>query len=100
MNQQQDLASAVMRRERSRSRIRLATVTVGAAALAATGVVAANLPGPAHTTASAGTPASAQPSAPVYHGDDGGGDNGGDNGAVLPNGTGSQGSAHAISGGS
>ena len=95
MNQEQDLASAVMRRERSRSRIRLATVTVGAVALAATGVVAANLPGPAHTTASTGTTSPASSPAPQYHGDDGGG-----SAAVVPGSTGSQGAAHAISGGS
>ena len=51
MNQQQHLASAVMERDRSRSRMRMVTVTVGAASLAAAGVVAYNLPGPAHTTA-------------------------------------------------
>ena len=65
MNQQQALASAVMERDRSRSRMRLVTVTVGAASLAAAGVVAYNLPGPAHSTAVSGTTTTpaAQPSA-------------------------------------
>ena len=68
MNQQQDLASAVMKRDRSRSRVRMLTVTVGAASLATAGVVAYNLPGSTHTTAVSGsnnttTTPSAQPSA-------------------------------------
>ena len=50
MNEQQDLASAVMKRDRSRSRMRMVTVTVGAASLATAGVVAYNLPGSTHTT--------------------------------------------------
>jgi hypothetical protein len=100
VNQAQDLASAVVQRERSRNRMRLATVTVGAAALAATGVVAASLPGPAHTTASTGTtPSSSQPSS-QHRGDDGSGDDGGGSAITVPGSTGSQGAAHAISGGS
>src|SRR5215475_8969963 len=103
MNQrQQDLASAVM--ERDRSRMRMVTVTVGAASLATAGVVAYNLPGPAHTTAVSGsttTPA-AQPSASAANqqpGDDGGGD--GSGGAVtVPSGTFGQAPAQATSGGS
>jgi hypothetical protein len=98
MNQQQDLASAVMQRERSRRRMRRVTVTVGAASLATAGVVAYNLPGTAHTTAANGTattPAT-QPSAATRHsGDD-------DEGGVItvPGSTANQAPAHATSGGS
>lgn len=104
MNQRQDPASAVMERDRSRSRMRLVTVTVGAASLATAGVVAYNLPGPAHTTAVSGatTAPAAQPSASAANqqpGDDGGGDEGG--GAVtVPSGTFGQAPAQATSGGS
>ena len=100
MNQRQDLASAVMERDRSRSRMRLVTVTVGAASLAAAGVVAYNLPGPAHTTAVSGTTTpAAQPSASQQPGDDSGGDDG--SGAVTaPSGTFGQAPAQAVSGGS
>jgi len=101
MNQRQDLASAVMERDRSRSRMRLVTVTVGAASLAAAGVVAYNLPGPAHTTAVSGTTTTpaAQPSASQQPGDDSGGDDG--SGAVTaPSGTFGQAPAQAVSGGS
>ena len=103
MNQRQDLASAVMERDRSRSRVRLLTVTVGAASLATAGVVAYNLPGPAHTTAVSGTTTpAAQPSASAANqqpGDDGGGDGGG--GAVtVPSGTFGQAPSQAVSGGS
>jgi hypothetical protein len=98
MNQRQDLASAIMRRERSRSRVRRVTVAVGAASLATAGVVAYNLPGPAHSTAVNGTatPAATQPSTATEHsGDD---DEGGATG--VPGGTATQAPAHATSGGS
>jgi hypothetical protein len=106
MNQQQDPASAVIERDRSRARMRLVTVTVGAASLATAGVVAYNLPGPAHTTAVSGTttttPAaqpSAQPSTATQQpGDDGGGDGGG--AITVPGGTFGQAPAQATSGGS
>ena len=111
MNERQDLASAVMGRDRSRSRMRLVTVTVGAASLATAGVVAYNLPGPAHTTAVKGTtstpaaqppaaqPSAAQPStASQQPGDDGGGDDGG--AVTAPSGTLGQAPAQAVSGGS
>lgn len=98
MNQRQDLASAIMQRERGRSRMRRVTVAVGAAALATAGVVAYNLPGPTDTTAvngTATTPA-AQPSTATEHaGDD---DDGG--AAAVPGGTATQAPAHATSGGS
>jgi hypothetical protein len=98
VNQRPDLSSAVRRRERSRNRIRLVTVTVGAAALATAGVVAYQLPGPAHTTAGSGTTTPAeQPSAATQRsGDDGQGDGGT---AAAPSGTSGQG-AQATSGGS
>ena len=102
MNQRQDLASAVMERDRSRSRIRLATVTVGAASLATAGVVAYHLPGPAPGTAvngAATTPAAQQPSAANQEpGDDGGGEGGG--AITAPGGTFGQGPDQAVSGGS
>jgi hypothetical protein len=116
MNQQQDLASAVMKRDRSRSRMRMVTVTVGAASLATAGVVAYNLPGPTQTTAVSGTtttpaaqpstaqpsaaqPSAAQPSAANQQPGDDGGDGGG--GAVtVPSGTFGQAPAQATSGGS
>ena len=101
MNQRQDLASAVMERDRSRSRMRLLTVTVGADSLATAGVVAYNLPGPAHTTATSGTTTTpaAQPSAANQEpGDDGGGDGGG--AVTAPSGTFGQAPAQAVSGGS
>ena len=98
MNQQQDLASAVMKRDRSRSRMRMVTVTVGAASLATAGIVAYNLPGPAHTTAVSGTTTTpaAQPSAANQQP----GDDGGDEGITAPSGTTNQAPAHASSGGS
>jgi hypothetical protein len=101
MNQRHDLASAVMERDRSRSRMRRLTVTVGAASLATAGVVAYNLPGPAHTTAVSGTTTTpaAQPSAANQQpGDDGGGDGGG--AVTVPSGTFGQAPAQATSGGS
>jgi hypothetical protein len=101
MNQRQDLASAVMERDRSRSRMRLVIVTVGAASLATAGVVAYNLPGPAHTTAVSGTTTTpaAQPSAASQEpGDDGGGDGGAS--ITAPSGTFGQAPAQATSGGS
>ncbi len=101
MNQRQDLTSAVMERDRSRSRMRLVTVMVGAASLATAGVVAYNLPGPAHTTAVSGTATTpaAQPSAANQEpGDDGGGDGGG--AVTAPIGTFGQAPAQAVSGGS
>jgi hypothetical protein len=106
MNQQQDLASAVMKRDRSRSRMRVVTVTVGAASLATAGVVAYNLPGSTHTTAVSGTtttpsaqPSTAQPSTASQQPGDDGGDGGG--GAVtVPSGTSGQAPAQATSGGS
>jgi hypothetical protein len=104
MNQQQDLASAVMKRDRSRSRVRMLTVTVGAASLATAGVVAYNLPGSTHTTAVSGsnnttTTPSAQPSAANQQPTDDGGD--GSSGAVTaPSGTFGQAPAQATSGGS
>jgi len=101
MNQRQDLASAVMNRDRSRSRMRLVTVTVGAASLATAGVVAYNLPGPTHTTAVSGTTTTpaAQPSAANQEpGDDGGGEDGG--AITAPSGTFGQDPAQAVSGGS
>ena len=99
MNQRQDLTSAVMQRERSRNRIRLVTVTVGAAALATAGVIAYQLPGPAHTTAGSGTatPAAQPRAASQQAGDDGQGDGGT---AVAPSGTSGQAAAQATSGGS
>jgi hypothetical protein len=96
MNQRQDLTSAVMERERSRNRIRLLTVTVGAAALATAGVVAYQLPGPAHTTARSGTTPAAQPSASQLSADDGQGDGGT---VAAPSGSSGQ-AAQATSGGS
>jgi hypothetical protein len=116
MNQRQDLASAVMERDRSRSRMRLITVTVGAASLATAGVVAYNLPGPAHTTAVSGTtttpaaqPSAAQSSAAQSSaaqssaasqqpGDDGGSEGSGT--VTAPSGTFGQAPAQATSGGS
>jgi hypothetical protein len=100
MNQRHDLASAVMERDRSRSRMRLVTVTVGAASLATAGVVAYNLPGPTHTTATNGTTTTpaAQPSAANQEpGDDGGSDGGA---VTAPSGTFGQAPAQAVSGGS
>ena len=98
MNQRQDLASAVMERDRSRSRMRLVTVTVGAASLATAGVIAYNLPGPAHTTAVSGTTTTpaAQPSAASQQP----GDDGGDGAVTAPGGTFGQAPAQATSGGS
>jgi hypothetical protein len=100
MNQQQDLASAVMKRDRSRSRMRMVTVTVGAASLATAGVVAYNLPGSTHTTAVSGTTTpAAQPSASSQQpGDDGGDGSGGT--VTVPSGTSGQAPAQATSGGS
>lgn len=110
MNQRQDLASALMQRDRSRSRMRLVTVTVGAASLATAGVVAYNLPGPAHTTAvnktttpATTTPATttpaAQPSAANQQQSDDDGE--GSGGAItVPSGTSAQAPAHSTSGGS
>ena len=92
MNEQQDLASAVMKRDRSRSRMRMVTVTVGAASLATAGVVAYNLPG------STTTPA-AQPSASSQQPGDDGGDGGGGS-VTVPSGTFGQAPAQATSGGS
>ena len=94
------LTATLRQRERSRSRVRLITVTVGAAALATAGVVAYQLPAPAHTTVSrTGTPA-AQPSAVSQRsGDDGGGDDG--SGAIaVQGGTSTLAPAHSTSGGS
>ena len=107
MNQQQDLASAVMKRDRSRSRMRIVTVTVGTASLATAGVVAYNLPGSTHTTAVSGTTttpaaqpsaASQQPAASQHPGDDGG--DGGSGTVTVPSGTFGQAPAQATSGGS
>ena len=99
MNQRRALATAVTERERSRNRMRWVTVTVGAASLATAGVVAYNLPGPAHTTATNGTgstPAATQPSSESRHSDDDG-----EGGAItVPSGTTNQAPAHATSGGS
>jgi hypothetical protein len=99
MNQRRDLATAVRERERSRNRIRRLAVTVGAASLATAGIVAYNLPGPAHTTATNGTgstPAATQPSSEDRHSDDDG-----EGGAItVPSGTTGQAPAHAVSGGS
>jgi hypothetical protein len=98
MNQHDDLASAVMQRERSRRRMRRVTVTVGAASLATAGVVAYYLPGAAHTTTvsrAASTP-TAQPSTAIQNsGDD---DEGG--AITAPGSTASQAPAHSTSGGS
>ena len=101
MNEQQDLASAVMDRDRSRSRMRMVIVTVGAASLATAGVVAYNLPGPAHTTAVTGTTTTpaAQPSAASQQPGDDGGD-GGSGAVTVPSGTFGQAPAQATSGGS
>jgi hypothetical protein len=101
MNQQQDLASAVMKRDRSRSRMRMVTVTVGAASLATAGVVAYNLPGSTHTTAVSGTTTTpaAQPSAASQQPGDDGGD-GGSGAVTVPSGTFGQAPAQATSGGS
>jgi len=101
MNQQQDLASAVMKRDRSRSRMRMVTVSVGAASLATAGVVAYNLPGSTHTTAVSGTTTTpaAQPSAASQQpGDDG--RDGGSGAVTVPSGTFGQAPAQATSGGS
>ena len=101
MNEQQDLASAVMKRDRSRSRMRMVTVTVGAASLATAGIVAYNLPGSTHTTAVSGTTTTpaAQPSAASQQPGDDGGDEG--SGVVtVPSGTFGQAPAQATSGGS
>jgi hypothetical protein len=46
----QDLAAALAARDRGRARLRAVTVAAAAASLAATGVVLATLPGPAHQT--------------------------------------------------
>jgi len=104
MNQGQDLTSAVTRRERSRSRIRLLTVTAGAASLAAAGVVAYHLPGPAHTTAVSGTatPAARSSAASQQSGDGSRSDDGQRSGgtATAPSGTSGQAAAQATSGGS
>jgi hypothetical protein len=99
MSQRQDLTSAVMERERSRNRIRLVTATAGAAALATAGVVAYQLPGPAHTTVGNGTTTpAAQPSAASQRsGDDGQGDG---ETVAAPSGTSGQAAAQATSGGS
>jgi hypothetical protein len=100
MNQRQDLASAVMKRDRIRSRMRMVTVTVGAASLATAGVVAYNLPGSTHTTAVTGTTTTpaAQPSAASQQpGDDG---DGGSGAVTVPSGTFGQAPAQATSGGS
>jgi hypothetical protein len=101
MNEQQDLASAVMKRDRSRSRMRMVTVTVGAASLATAGVVAFNLPGSTHTTAVSGTTTTpaAQPSASGQQPGDDGGDGGGGS-VTVPSGTFGQAPAQATSGGS
>ena len=101
MNEQQDLASAVMKRDRSRSRMRMVTVTVGAASLATAGVVAYNLPGSTHTTAVSGTTTTpaAQPSAANQEPGDDGGDGGGGS-VTVPSGTFGQAPAQATSGGS
>ena len=106
MNQQQDLASAVMKRDRSRSRMRMVTVSVGAASLATAGVVAYNLPGSTHTTAVSGTTTttpSAQPSAQPSAANQQPGDDGGDGGSgvvTVPRATSGQAPAQATSGGS
>jgi hypothetical protein len=101
MNEQQDLASAVMKRDRSRSRMRIVTVTVGVASLATAGVVAYNLPGSTHTTAVSGTTTTpaAQPSASSQQPGDDGGDGGGGS-VTVPSGTFGQAPAQATSGGS
>jgi hypothetical protein len=82
--------------------MRVVTVTVGAASLATAGVVAYNMPGPAHTTAVTGTTTTtpaARPSAASQQPGDEGGDGGG--GAVtVPSGTFGQAPAQATSGGS
>ena len=108
MNQRPDLASAVMKRDTSRSRMRLVTVTVGAASLATAGVVAYNLPGPAHTTAVSGStttpatqPSAAQPStANQQPGDDSGSESDGGGAVTAPSGTFGQAPAQGVSGGS
>ena len=101
MNEQQDLASAVMKRDRSRSRMRMVTATVGAASLATAGVVAYNLPGSTHTTAVSGTTTTPapQPSASSQQPGDDGGDGGGGS-VTVPSGTFGQAPAQATSGGS
>jgi hypothetical protein len=120
MNGRQDLASAFRQRERSRSRMRRVTAAAGVASLATAGVVAYNLPGPAHTAAANGTattPATTQPPGNGgQSGDDGGqsGDDGGQSGddggqsaddggsgaITVPGGASAQAPAHAASGGS
>jgi len=104
MNQrQQDLASAAMERDRSRSRMRLVTVTVGAASLATAGVVAYNLPGPAHTTSVSGTtstPAAQPSSANQQPGDDSGSEGDGGGAVTAPSGTFGQAPVQGVSGGS
>jgi negative regulator of sigma E activity len=104
MNQRQDFTSAVWQRERSRIRMRRVTVAAGVASLAATGVVAYNLPGPAHTAAAkrtATTPATPatpapQPSTAISHSGD---DNEGSV-TTVPGSAASQAPAQATSGGS
>jgi hypothetical protein len=104
MNQRPDLTSAVLRRERSRNRIRLVTVTVGVGALATAGVVAYQLPGPAHTTAGSGTttPAARSSASSQRSGDDGHSDDGQASGETVaaPSGISGRSSAQATSGGS
>jgi hypothetical protein len=81
--------------------MRTVTATVGAAALATAGVVAYNLPGPAHkTAATANTSGPAQPAsqAPAVHRS---GDDGGEQAVTTPaGGTVGNAPAHTTSGGS
>ena len=84
--------------------MRVATVGVGAAALATAGVVAYNLPAPAHKQATANTsPAPATTTQPAttppaqYSGDDGGGTR---VPTTAPAGTATKAPSHTTSGGS
>ncbi len=108
MKPSSDVFSEVVARQRGRSRLRAATVTAGVAGLAAAGVIAYNLPGPAHSKTVSGTtntaPSAAPTSQPRYYGDDSGGDDGS---ATIPSGSAAGGAAaggaassHATSGGS
>jgi hypothetical protein len=74
-----DVHHAVRDRERGRARLRAVTVTAGLAGLAAAGVIAANLPGPAHT--GTGQQSSSGSSGSVSRGSSGDGSASGDAGS-------------------
>lgn len=101
MKPRSDFLNEVAARERGRTRIRVATFAAGVAGLATAGVVAYNLPSPAHPkTVSTVTPTpGTSPAAVRYYGDDSGEDDGGYATAAGGTAGGSTGS-HATSGGS